>query len=146
MIALATVLLVSMGGVEKQGLGLLLALLTGGGFLAATNLHLPFTGYLACIGLWGVCGGFAMSLARSIVQESAPDEYRARAMSIYSLGSLGGAPVGALLLGWLTGVVGPLQTYLVAVAGVAATVAVVWMTSAVAGVNRLGHETGQGRA
>ena len=53
---------------------------------------------LACVG-WGLNMGVTMTLARTIVQESATEEYRARIMSVYSLGLLGSAPIGALMLG-----------------------------------------------
>ena len=41
--------------------------------------------------------GVTMTLARTIVQESATAEFRARIMSVYSLGLLGSAPIGALI-------------------------------------------------
>lgn len=50
---------------------------------------------------WGLNMGVTTTLARTIVQESAGEEYRARIMSVYSLGLLGSAPIGALLLGWI---------------------------------------------
>jgi MFS family permease len=53
---------------------------------------------LACVG-WGLNMGVTMTLARTIVQESATEEHRARIMSVYSLGLLGSAPIGALILG-----------------------------------------------
>ena len=139
---LTTIILVSVGGVRHQGLGLMLALLIGGGCLVLTNLRLPFYGYLMCIGLWGMCGGAAMSLGRSIIQETAPEEYRARAMSIYVLGSLGGAPLGAVLLGLLSVALGPLESYLVAVTGVALIVACVWVWSDISRVDRLQPSVG----
>ena len=43
--------------------------------------------------------GITMTLARTIVQESAAEKFRARIMSVYSLGLLGSAPIGALILG-----------------------------------------------
>jgi len=53
---------------------------------------------LACVG-WGLNMGVTMTLARTIVQESAAEKFRARIMSVYSLGLLGSAPIGALILG-----------------------------------------------
>ena len=134
---LTTIILVSVGGIRRQGLGMMLALLVGGIFLVLTNLRLPFYGYLLCIGFWGMCGGVAMSLGRSIIQETAPEEYRARAMSIYILGSLGGAPLGSVLMGLLSVSLGPLESYLVAVTGVALIVAYVWVRSDMSQVDRL---------
>ena len=53
---------------------------------------------LATIG-WGLNMGITMTLSRYIVQESATAEFRARILSVYSLGLLGSAPIGALMLG-----------------------------------------------
>ena len=56
---------------------------------------------LATIG-WGLNMGVTTNLARAVVQESAEEAYRGRIMSAFSVGMLGSAPIGAILLGWLT--------------------------------------------
>jgi MFS family permease len=132
-----TVILVAIGGIRRQGLGLMIALVAGGVFLILINLRLPFYGYVLCIGLWGMCGGVAMSLGRAIVQESAPENYRARALSIYSLGTLGGGPIGAVSMGYFASVMNPLLGFIVAAAGVFFTVAVVWTMTSFSNVDRL---------
>ena len=134
---IVTIILVATGGIRRQGLGLMIALVAGGVCLILTNLRLPFYGYLFCIGLWGMCGGVAMSLGRAIVQESAPENYRARALSIYSLGTLGGGPIGAVSMGCFASVMGPLLGFFVAAAGVFFTVVVVWIMTSFSTVNRL---------
>ena len=45
--------------------------------------------------------GITTNLAIAIVQESAQETYRGRILSAFSLGMLGSAPIGAILLGWL---------------------------------------------
>lgn len=132
-----TVLLVVIGGIHRQGLGLMVALVAGGFFLAFAAVGLPFPLYLFCIGCWGVCGGLAMSLGRSIVQESAPMNFRARAMSIYLLGTMGGMPIGSLLMGYLATMIGPLMSFLVAVLGIWIVVAWVGLRSRLVDVGRL---------
>ena len=69
---------------------------------------------LACFG-WGLNMGVTMTLARTIVQESATVEYRARIMSVYSLGLLGSAPIGALILGSLIDSLGILNALIPAI-------------------------------
>jgi len=69
---------------------------------------------LACVG-WGLNMGVTMTLARSIVQESATAEFRARIMSVYSLGLLGSAPIGALILGSLIDSLGILNALIPAI-------------------------------
>ncbi|MCB1645603.1 MAG: MFS transporter [Pseudomonadales bacterium] len=49
--------------------------------------------------LWGLNMGVTTTLSRTIVQESAQVEFRARILSVYSLGLIGSAPIGALVLG-----------------------------------------------
>ncbi len=48
---------------------------------------------------WGVNMGFTTTLARTIVQESAAPEFRGRILSVFTLGMMGSAPIGAILLG-----------------------------------------------
>ena len=69
---------------------------------------------LACVG-WGLNMGVTMTLSRTIVQESATAEFRARIMSVYSLGLLGSAPIGALILGSLIDSLGILNALIPAI-------------------------------
>ena len=55
---------------------------------------------VATIG-WGLNMGVTTTLARTIVQESAEAEYRGRVLSVFSVGMVGSAPIGAILLGWI---------------------------------------------
>ena len=48
---------------------------------------------------WGLNMGVTSTLARTIVQESAEPAYRGRILSVLSLGMLGSAPIGAIVLG-----------------------------------------------
>ena len=124
-----TILLVSLGGVKKQGRALMLAIFIGGIFLLIAATGLPFYGYLITLFFWGMCGGVAMSMGRTLMQESAPLEYRARVMSVFSLGSVGGMPMGALLMGYCAASIGGLMTLCVAVAGIWLVLALVWWKS-----------------
>lgn len=58
---------------------------------------------------WGVNMGFTTTLARSIVQESAVPEFRGRIMSVFTLGMMGSAPIGAIVLGWVIEAFGTLN-------------------------------------
>lgn len=50
---------------------------------------------------WGINMGVTSTIARTIVQESAEAAFRGRILSVFNLGLLGSAPIGALLLGWI---------------------------------------------
>jgi hypothetical protein len=41
------------------------------------------------------------------VQKAAPESHRARVLSLFQLGLMGGAPIGAFLIGYLTAFAGP---------------------------------------
>ncbi len=133
-----TVILVAAGGLRKQGRGLMCAMFAGGLCLLAAYFELPFYGYLSVIFLWGMGGGVAMSMGRTIMQESAPLNYRARVMSIFSLGSMGGMPIGALSLGYCATIIGPLASLLVCVAGVWLVLLLVWFFTDLANLEPLG--------
>ena len=62
--------------------------------------------------LWGLNMGVTSNLARSLVQESSADQYRGRIMSVFSIGLMGSAPIGAVVLGWLIEQVGTLNALL----------------------------------
>ena len=53
--------------------------------------------------------GITTNLARSIVQESAPKPYLGRILSVFSIGMVGSAPLGAVVLGWLIEATGTLN-------------------------------------
>lgn len=58
---------------------------------------------------WGLNMGVTSTLARTIVQESAQPAYRGRILSVFSLGMLGSAPIGAVVLGFIIETFGTLN-------------------------------------
>ncbi|MDZ7684961.1 MAG: hypothetical protein U5O39_08045 [Gammaproteobacteria bacterium] len=58
---------------------------------------------------WGLNMGVTSTLARTIVQESADPQYRGRILSVFSLGMLGSAPIGAVVLGFIIEAFGTLN-------------------------------------
>ena len=121
---LITTILVMLWGedVRRQGRALLLAHGVGGVFLAAAGLGLGFGTLLACVFLWGACGGVGMSMSRTIMQEQAPEGQRGRVMAFFSFSFMGAGPLGALACGYLVDWIGPGAALVVAsaiMAGVA---------------------------
>ncbi len=100
-----------------QGRAMMLSFLGGTLVLSMIHFEPPLWGVYTLILLWGACAGVSMSMSRSIVQEAASATHRARVMSVYQLGFLGGAPLGALGMGYVTKWLGPLDAALVAVIG-----------------------------
>ena len=89
---LTTVVLVARGGMRNTGLSLMAAVVAGGFMLLIASLGLPWMGYLVTIFAWGCCGGLAMSMGRTIMQELVPESHRARVMSVFSLANIGSLP------------------------------------------------------
>ncbi len=58
---------------------------------------------------WGLNMGITTNLARMIVQESAKPDFRGRILAVFSVGMVGSAPIGAIVLGALIEYVGVLQ-------------------------------------
>ncbi|MEZ5557513.1 MAG: MFS transporter [Pseudomonadales bacterium] len=59
--------------------------------------------------LWGMNMGVTTTMSRTIIQESAGEQFRGRILSVYNVGFLGAQPVGALLLGVVVDQVGILN-------------------------------------
>jgi MFS family permease len=122
-LGLVTTVLVLMrvGDVRRRFRALLLAQAVGSGILALVGAGLGFPATLALIFVWGMCGGLAMSMARTIMQEEAPPGQAGRVMSFFSFSLLGAGPLGAILCGLLVSWIGPNHALMVA-AGVMALV------------------------
>ena len=102
----------------------------GGGLsLSIGLLEPPFWGFLTSIFLWGMGGGVAMSMSRTIMQENAPDDMRARVLAVFTLSNTGGMPIGALALGYFTEFFGILSALAFVILGVWISSALLWRFS-----------------
>ena len=95
------------GAMCRPGRVILFALAFAAAVLAAMSLALPFRGLLLLCLMWGLGAGVVITQGRTLVQQAAPASHRARILSLFQLGLMGGAPVGALLIGYLTALTGP---------------------------------------
>ena len=93
--------------IRHKGNALLLAHGIGALFLAIASLGFDFPFFLTCMVLWGACGGVAMSMSRTIMQEEAPNDQRGSVMSFFSFSFMGAGPIGALLWGFIAEYIGP---------------------------------------
>jgi MFS family permease len=103
----STLVQIRLGPLRRPGRAIVLALLLGAGVLAAMAWPGPFPALVALCVVWGLGAGVVMTQARTLVQAAAPDTHRARILSLFQLGLMGGAPVGALLIGYVAGFTGP---------------------------------------
>ncbi len=108
--------LMRFGDVRRRFRALLLAQAIGAVVLALIGAGLGFPATLALIFVWGMCGGLAMSMARTIMQQDAPPGQAGRVMSFFSFSLIGAGPVGAIACGLLVNWLGPDRALLVAAA------------------------------
>jgi MFS family permease len=101
------ILLMRIGDVKRRRRALLLSQAVGAVVLASVGAGFGFPVTLGLIYVWGMCGGLAMSMARTIMQEDAPPGQAGRVMSFFYFSLLGAGPLGALASGWLVSLVGP---------------------------------------
>ena len=69
----------------------------------------------------GMCAGVSMSMSRSILQEGAPATHQSRVMAAQSLATVGGNPLGALIMGLAVSAFGVRWAVLLPVLGVLVT-------------------------
>ncbi|MBX3705540.1 MAG: MFS transporter [Pseudomonadales bacterium] len=105
------------GGLARPGRAMLIGSSISVCILSILMLELSLWAFYLVVYLWGLCGGISMTMSRAIVQEASPESHRARVLSVYSLGMMGGMPFGSLLLGWCVGAFGARQALLVPVLG-----------------------------
>jgi MFS family permease len=113
-LVISTLFLMRFGDVRRQGRALLLAQGIGAVALAGAGLGLGFFTAVTAIFCWGLCGGIAMTMSRTIMQEKAPVDQRARMMGFYSFAFMGSGPIGALFCGFLVEAIGPASALIVA--------------------------------
>ncbi|MDA0788735.1 MAG: MFS transporter [Proteobacteria bacterium] len=93
--------LLQFGDIYRQGRALIVAHGAGAIALASAALGIGFPALVASVFLWGMCGGIGMTMSRTIMQEQAPSDQRARIMGFFSFSFMGAGPVGALGNGYM---------------------------------------------
>ncbi|MCB1685305.1 MAG: MFS transporter [Pseudomonadales bacterium] len=123
-------LLLRIGDIHRQGRALLLAQGVGAAVLAGAGYTGNYLLFIFVLFIWGVCGGVAMTMSRTIMQVQAPENQRSRVMSFYALSFMGAGPVGALVCGYLVELLGPQMALLVASCGMLSVMLIVAFGSA----------------
>lgn len=105
--------IVSRGGIDRNGRALVIGQILGASSLAAIGMGLPFYGSVAAVLVWGISGALFINTGRTIFQKEASSEHRARVLSVYTLGLMGASPFGSMLSGTLAEPIGLHGTFLV---------------------------------
>lgn len=103
----ANLLLLRMGRVRRRGRAFIIGYFGGTMMMFALSMTLPFWLFCTFMLFWGLGSGVGMTMARTMVQEHAPDAYRARILSLLELGSVAGGPLSAFAFGLLADALGP---------------------------------------
>jgi MFS family permease len=94
------------GRVARPGRLLLICAAISASVLSLLSQDLPQWLFYGVVFSWGMCGGISMTMSRTIVQEAAIESHRARVMSVYALGMMGGMPIGSFSLGLIVDAIG----------------------------------------
>tara|TARA_R110000803_G_scaffold64932_8_gene126073 strand:- start:1204 stop:2655 length:1452 start_codon:yes stop_codon:yes gene_type:complete len=111
--------------IKRQGRLLLVAQFLGSSSILAMMWEIPHWAFLGIVFIWGLAAGISIAMSRSIVQDAAPKEKLARVLSIYQLGFMAGAPIGAALMGALVDIFGAHRIAIVPAGGM--TLIILWM-------------------
>ena len=122
---LSSVALSVFRNIKYPGRLLLSAQLVASAVILIMMRDVPHEVFLLIVFVWGLAAGISIAMSRSIVQNAAPKEQLARVLSIYQLGFMGGAPMGAAIMGYLTDIFGPQKIAIVPATGMFLLIA--WM-------------------
>ena len=104
---LTIVVLLRVGDIKHKGRALLIAQGFGALVLSLAAIQVSFITLMGILFVWGMCGGMAMTMARTIMQEQSDEHQRGRMMGFYAFSFMGSGPIGALLSGYLVAWFGP---------------------------------------
>jgi MFS family permease len=126
----STVLQIRLGALHRPGRAVLVALTGGAVVMAAMSVPGPLWAFALICLVWGVGAGVTLTQGRTIVQLEAPESHRARVLAIFQLGFAGGAPIGALGLGYLAAHAGPRQAAIYPAAAMSVVLGFLFLRSA----------------
>ena len=122
-------IMLRVGYVRRPGRAVLLYQGLGAVVLAASGFMESFVLFVGAVFIWGLCGGVALPMSRTLMQELAPPAQRARVMSFYSFSFMGAGPLGTLLCGYLAAAYGPQLAIVICGAAMVATVLIIRFVS-----------------
>jgi MFS family permease len=105
--------LLRLGFVARAGRALVMAQGLGSVVLLTAGLVSNQPLFMFLVFIWGICGGIAMPMSRTLMQQLAPPAQRARVMSFYAFSFMGAGPIGTLFCGYLADLFGPQQTIVI---------------------------------
>jgi MFS family permease len=104
---------------KKPGRAMILSHMAGAVALFTFATDKPFLVFMAIVVLWGLAAGVAISMSRTIVQGATGQRYLGRVLAVYSMGFMGGAPIGSAIVGFAASELGPRTAALIPAIGLA---------------------------
>ncbi|MBC7768124.1 MAG: MFS transporter [Phycisphaerales bacterium] len=125
----SAVILSRMKPLKHPGRALIVSHLVSAAMLFAFAFDKSFPAFIVVVSLWGLAAGVAISMSRTITQGAAEPRYLGRVLAVYSMGFMGGAPIGSAIVGVASSELGPRAAALIPAGGLAlAALALALMT------------------
>lgn len=125
----SAVILSRMKPLKRPGRALVASHLISAAMLGTFAFDKSFGAFIAIVTVWGLASGVAISMSRTITQGAAEPRYLGRVLAVYSMGFMGGAPIGSALVGVAASQLGPRAAALIPAGGLAlAAVALALLT------------------
>ena len=115
----SAVILSRLKPLRHPGRALVASHLVSAAALFTFAFHKPFLTFAAVVALWGLAAGVAISMSRTITQGAAEPRYLGRVLAVYSMGFMGGAPLGSAVVGFAASELGPRAAALIPAIGLA---------------------------
>jgi MFS family permease len=115
----SAVILSRLKPLSRPGRALIVSHLISAGALFTFAFDKPFLWFVGVVVIWGLAAGVAISMSRTIVQGAADQQYLGRVLAVYSMGFMGGAPIGSALVGFAASQLGPRMAALIPAVGLA---------------------------
>jgi len=125
----SAVLLSRLKPLERPGRALIASHLIGAAGLVSLAFITPFWLFTGVVLVWGLAAGVTISMSRTITQGAAHPQYLGRVLAVYSMGFMGGAPIGSALTGFAASQIGPHAAALIPGIGLAIAALVLAVTT-----------------
>ena len=96
----SAVLLSRLKPLRRPGQAMIISHLIGALALTSFAFDKPFHVFAIIVAVWGLSAGIAISTSRTITQGAAEPRYLGRVLAVYSMGFMGGAPIGSIAVGF----------------------------------------------
>lgn len=116
---ISAVILSRLKPLKRPGRAMILSHIAGAAALFTFAADKPFPLFMGIVVLWGFAAGVAISMSRTIVQGAAGQRYLGRVLAVYSMGFMGGAPIGSAVVGFAASELGPRAAALIPATGLA---------------------------